>query len=89
MDRRKVLFTSGMSNDMQLIITDASKEAIEKWCYRYNEALENGEWIEPFDILKTRYYVKELHDSEMENNNDNVEIIGYDEVYDLFNYCND
>ena len=28
-DRRKVLFTNGMSNDFMLIITDAPKEKIE------------------------------------------------------------
>ena len=32
-DRRKVLFTDGMSNDFLLIITDATKEAIEKEQY--------------------------------------------------------
>jgi hypothetical protein len=85
MERRKVLFTTGMTDDKQIIITDASKEEIEKWCYRYNESLENGKSIEPFDTLKTQYYVKELHDSEIDDN-ENVDIIGYDEVYDLFDY---
>ncbi len=85
MDRRKVLFTAGMSNDKQIIITDAPIEDIEKWCYRCNESTENGEIIESFDILKTQYYVKELHDSEIDDNED-IEVIGYDEVYDLFNY---
>jgi hypothetical protein len=86
MDKRKVLFTSGMSADMQLIITDAPKEEIEKYCSRYVKSQEEGIWIEPFDTLKFKYYVKELHDSEMESNNDNVEIIGYDEVYCIYDY---
>jgi hypothetical protein len=68
---------------MQLIITDAPKEAIEKYCCHYAETQEDGVWIEPYDTLKTKYYVKELHDSEIDDN-ENVEIIGYDEVYDIF-----
>jgi hypothetical protein len=84
-DKRKVLFTSGMTSDMMLIIIDAPKERIEKWCYDYNEGLENNENVY-FNELKKEYYVKVLHDSELENNNDDVEIIGYDEAYDLFDY---
>lgn len=91
MDRRKVLFTDGMSDDAMLIITDAPKESIEEWCYLYNESLENGGIIEPFVInnFKDKYYVKLLHDSELENGNEDVEIIGYDEVYDLAKYYRD
>lgn len=88
MDRRKVLFTAGMSDDKQIILTDAPKEAIERWCYDYNEAIENGENIEPYETLKATYYVEELYDSEI-NNNEDIEVIGYDEVYDLFDYYND
>ena len=83
--RRKVLFTSGMSNDFQLIITDAPKKEIEKWCYLYNDALEDCRYVEPFYTLKNQYYVKELHDSEVGNKED-IEVIGYDEVYELDKY---
>lgn len=85
-DRRKVLFISGMSNDMFLIITDAPKEKIEEWCYNYNRELENGKNTF-LDSLKVMHYVKLLHDSEMENSNEDIDIIGYDEVYDLDDYA--
>lgn len=86
-DRRKVLFTNGMSNEFMLIITDAPRDAIESYCYRVNKVMEDGEHIEPFDSLKAQYYVKELLDSEVDDIDD-VGIIGYDESYDLCNYYN-
>ena len=84
-DRRKVLFTNGMSNDFMLIITDAPQKAIESYCYRVNKVMEDGEHIEPFDTLKAKYYVKELLDSEIDDRED-AEIIGWSESYDLCNY---
>lgn len=84
-DRRKVLFTDGMSNDFLLIITDATKEAIEKYCVYHNIMMEDGGHFELFDTLKTQYYVKELLDSEVDDRED-VEIIGYDESYDFSEY---
>ena len=86
-DRRKVLFTDGMSNDFLLIITDATKEAIEKYCVYHNIMMEDGGHFELFDTLKTQYYVKELLDSEVDDRED-VEIIGYDELYDFSEYTN-
>lgn len=83
-EKRKILFTNGMSNDCMLIITDAPVDAIKKWCYRYNLALENGEKYELFDTLKTQYFVKELLDSEIdEDAMETAEIIGFEEVYEL------
>ena len=87
MNKRKILITSGMSNYVILIITDAPKKIIEEWCRNYNKELENGKNTY-FDNLKKDYYVRILHDSETEINNDDVDIIGYDEVYDLFDYSN-
>lgn len=84
MERRKVLFTYGMSNDMMLIITDAPEEEIEKFCIRYHYEMEDGENTY-FDSLKKSYYVRVLHDSETDDNED-VDIIGYDEVYDFSNF---
>ena len=83
---KRILFTNGMSNDCILIITDMQKEDIVKWCYDYNIALENGE--NPyFDKVKEKHFVKILVDSELEIfANDLVEIIGYDECYDLSDY---
>lgn len=81
-DRRKVLFTDGMSNDFLLIITDASKAAIENYCRYHNEMMENGGHFEVFGTLKAQYYVKELLDSEIDDKED-MEIIGYDEAYDF------
>lgn len=84
MEKRKVLFASGVY-DRMVIITDAPKESLEQWCRDYSEYLENGE--NPFfDELKKEYYVKVLHDSELENNSDDIEVIGYDEVYCLDDY---
>lgn len=85
MERRKVLFTNGMSHDMQIIVTNAPNGEIIKWCYRYNKSQEDGKYIEPFDSLKARYYVKELYDSETDDE-ENVDVIGYDESYDLSCY---
>lgn len=83
-ERRKVLFTHGMGNDRMLIITDAPKEAIEAWCRRCVAEMENGENTY-FDTLKSQYYVRELLDSE-EHDIEDVEIIGYDEEYELTDY---
>lgn len=80
---RKVLFTNGMSDDYILIITDAPKDAIEEWCCNYNKEMENGvnTYFEP---LKENYYVKAVADSEINDfNRLDIEIIGYDESYDL------
>ena len=84
-DRRKVLFTNGMSNDFMLIITDAPKEKIEAYCYRLNKIIDDGGHVEPFDTLKAQYYVKELLDSEIDDRED-AEIIGWVESYDLCDY---
>ena len=64
MKRKKVLFVDGMSNDFLLIITDASKAAIEEYCRWHVEQMENG-WknCETFQPLKAMYYVKDLLDS--------------------------
>ena len=79
-DRRKVLFTNGMSNDFMLIITDAPKEKIEAYCYRLNKIIDDGGHVEPFDTLKAQYYVKELLDSEIDDRED-AEIIGWVEIH--------
>lgn len=84
-DRRKVLITNGMSNDKMLIITDAPTEAMEKWCRAYNKGLEDGTSILFDPLSKAGYYVRILHDSETDDNED-IDIIGYDEAYDLFDY---
>lgn len=87
-DLKKVLFTAGMSNDIMLIVTDAPKKAIEDFCYKYNEDMENGA-TGSFDKLKTMYYVKEILDSEIDGvDRELIKVIGYDEVYDLYDYYN-
>jgi hypothetical protein len=82
-DKRKVLLTYGMSNDCILILTNATKQAIEKWCYNYNEEMENGKNTY-LDSLQKDYYVEILLDSE----EDIIDIkdVEYDEVYDRANY---
>lgn len=88
MERRKILFTDGMSDDFLLIITDATETAIEEYCRWHVEQMENG-WknCETFQPLKEKYYVKELLDSEIDEADD-IEIIGYDECYDFSTYHN-
>ena len=88
MERRKVLFTDGMSDDFLLIITDAPKTDIEKYCRWHVEQIENG-WkdCETFQPLKAMYYIKELLDSEIDGRDD-LELIGYDECYDFSTYHN-
>lgn len=83
MEKRKVLFTHGMSNDAMIIITDATTERIERVCsldrtqeYGIGNAVE---------CLKVTNYVTELFDSEIHELED-MEIIGWDEVYDISNY---
>lgn len=87
MERRKVLFRDGMSNDFLLIITDAPKEAIEQYCQYHHHMMEEGVFFEIFAPLKAKYYVKELLDSEVDDFED-VDIIGYDVVYDFAEYPN-
>lgn len=82
---RKVLFTNGMSNDAMIILTDAPKQDIERWCIKYNIDIEEQNNFELFDSLMTQYYVKILHDSEIDMH-ENIEAIGYDESYDLNDY---
>lgn len=87
--RRKVLFTD--CEDFMLIITDAPKEAIEKWCSRYYDALRDGTYgrgkeVQLFDTLKASYSVKELLDSVLDDTREDIEIIGYDESYDYNDY---
>lgn len=84
-ERRKVLFVNGMSNDFLLIITDAPKKDIEDYCVYHNTMTEDGEHFELFETLKASHYVKELLDSEIDERED-VEIIGFDEVYDFGGY---
>ena len=88
-DLRKVLFTDDM--DYMLIITDAPKEAIENWCRRYYDAIRNGNYgegkeVQLFDTLKASYSVKELLDSVVDTNREDIELIGYDEEYDFSDY---
>ena len=83
--RRKVLFTAGMSSDFLLIITDAPKEDIEAYCRYHNHMMEDGGHFEMFATLKTKYYVKELLDSEVDAKED-LDIIGFDEAYDFSHY---
>ena len=84
-DRRKVLLTNGMSSDMMLIITDAPKEKIEEFCRHLNQEMEDGKNTY-FDFLKKEYYVNVLFDSELTSESEDVDVIGYDEVYNLFDY---
>lgn len=86
LDIRKVLITNGMSNDHVLFLTDAPKEAIEEWCRECNHAIENSVSY-TIDALKTSWYAKLILDSEVDEfDMDDIQTIGYDEMYDLFTY---
>lgn len=85
MGKRKVLITEGMSHDAMLFITDAPKEVIENFCRKTNEDIENGVGNGYSFLIEKDYYIKELHNS-LTDLSDNIDIIGFDEVYDLFNY---
>ena len=90
-NRRKVLITNGMGHDRILILTDAPKKSIEQWCRNHNDEMENGEDTY-FESLEKDYYVKVLYDSAMDDDgnvevpNKDIQIIGFDEIYDLFDY---
>lgn len=80
--KKKVLFTQGMSEDRMLIITDAPKKEIEKWCKNYNREQENGKNTY-FDGLKKNFFVKVVYDSGEDFQEDVIDAIGYEEYYDL------
>ena len=83
--RRKVLVTYGLYHDKVLFITDAPKAEIEKWCQRMHREAEDGNCT-GFDSLKENYYVRVLFDTEEEIGSEDIDVIGYDEVYDMTNY---
>lgn len=84
--KKKILFTYGMFGDFMLILTDAPKEAIEEWCYKYNWKMEKG-LNTYFNSLKAEYYVKVLADSETDDK-EVCDSIGFDETYELEDYLN-
>lgn len=84
---RKVLInTFAMSGDYIIILTDAPASSIEKWCKNYNKEQEEG-LNTYFDSLKIDYTVKVLADSELGFERDDIDIIGYCEVYDVSDYA--
>ncbi len=84
----------GMSNDAVIMITNASKGCIEDLCRFVNEFCGETEKINQYyEDFKRNWYAKIIFDSEEDNTyfgfgeyENNVEIIGYDEVYDLSDY---
>ena len=82
--RRKVLVAYGLHDDKVLFITDAPKPVIEKWCRLTLRGAEDGECF-GLDWFKDRdYYVRILFDTEEEiGEREDINVIGYDEVYDL------
>lgn len=96
-EKRKVLFTDGMSNDAVIMITDAPKEHIENLCRIVNEFYGETEKINQYyKDFKRDWYAKIIFDSEEDSTflgfgeyENNVEIIGYDEVYDLSDYLSE
>ena len=86
-EKRKVLIIAdAMSGDKMLIITDAPKEEIVNWCRVYAKGLEDGTNLLFKPLQIAGYYVRILHDSVLETNSDDIDVIGYDEVYELSDY---
>lgn len=85
-ERRKVLFTDGLTKEAMLIITDAPVWAIEEQLQNHMSGEVKINKIF-FDSLKEKYYVKLLYASMLENDSENIDIIGYDESYDFIDYC--
>lgn len=83
MSRRRVTFTDGMTRDKMLIITDAPAEEIVKWCIRYLLCTDEVIKIDFLDTLKSKFYVRELLDSSIDGDLEDIELLGYDEAYDL------
>ena len=83
MSRRRVTFTDGMTRDKLLIITDAPAEEIVKWCIRYLLSIDEGIRVDFFDTLKSKFYVRELLDSSLDGDSEDIELLGFDEEYDL------
>jgi len=81
-ERRKVLVVYGKEGYQILFVTDAPKAEILNWGRRFMSEWERVN-ITGFDSLKAMYYVKVLHDTFIEENKALIDIIGYDEMYDL------
>lgn len=89
-DVRKVAFTYGMTGDHMLILTDAPKNAIEDWIREYLKGLEDNKNVYFKPLLQKDYYVKVIADSEVNDLSwDDIEVIGFDESYDLGDYSVD
>ena len=89
---RKVLFVvDDTTDDAQMIITDAPKEAIKRWCRKWNEFYKNEEYeyFNSFCTLKAEYFVQEIDISDERFGNELINAIGYDEIYDYNNYYDD
>lgn len=85
MERKVLISTDAMSGDFVIILTDAPRERIEKWCSNYLAEQEEG-LNTYFDSLKIDWMVKVLADSEDGFDRDDIEVIGYDEAYDVNDY---
>lgn len=86
MCKRKVLFTNGKTDKKLIMLTNAEKEAIEIICLNYNEWVAKGHTIEFEDVLKINHFSRVLFDSDLESIDEDIEIIGYSEVYELCDY---
>ena len=79
---RKVLFTEGMTGSALLVVTNAPKAAIEEYCKLYIN--NKGNLLE---LLEKNYDVHICFDLEEHTGYKYVEAIGYDELYDTYNYA--
>ena len=86
--KRKVLIDGMTAYDALLIITDIPERKIEEWCKKYANEEVNESLL---DYIKdTDYYYLALCDSEIDSfEGDDLEIIGYEEYYDLLDYFNE
>lgn len=89
---KRVLITDGMSENKMLILTDAPKKRIKKWCENVVKELETNT-NSYFDSLQEEgFRIKIIYDSSMENNDifsiseEYLETIGWDLHYELSDY---
>lgn len=89
---KRVLITDGMSENKMLILTDAPKKRIKKWCENVVKELETNT-NSYFDSLQEEgFRIKIIYDSSMENDDifsiseEYLETIGWDLHYELSDY---
>lgn len=84
---RKILIADGMSHSKTLVLTDAPEMEINKWCLKAVQDLLPNEENSLDSLQEDGYYVRILVDTEAGPGYlEDIDVIGYDEVYDLCDF---